>query len=91
MSIVHANKWKVQNPSFIGFTWSAIDIEYSWSSLNNRLEQFAKLSLKDYQRHNRPESYGWLPYLIFVIFFTLAKFLENKIYTEKRQIFALNL
>ena len=24
-----------------------------------------------------------VPYLIFVIFFTLAKFLENKIYTEK--------
>ena len=34
----------------------------------------------------------WLsPYLIFVIYFTLAKFLENKIYTEKRQFFALNL
>ena len=32
-----------------------------------------------------------LPYLIFVIFFTRAKFLENKIYTEKRQFFALNL
>ena len=31
------------------------------------------------------------PYLIFVIFFTQAKFLENKIYTEKRQFFALNL
>ena len=31
------------------------------------------------------------PYLIFVIFFTLAKFLENKIYTKKRQFFALNL
>ena len=30
-------------------------------------------------------------YLIFVIFFTQAKFLENKIYTEKRQFFALNL
>ena len=30
-------------------------------------------------------------YLIFVIFFTRAKFLENKIYTEKRQFFALNL
>ena len=30
-------------------------------------------------------------YLIFVIFFTLVKFLENKIYTEKRQFFALNL
>ena len=30
-------------------------------------------------------------YLIFVIFFTLTKFLENKIYTEKRQFFALNL
>ena len=27
-------------------------------------------------------------YLIFVIFFTQAKFLENKIYTEKRQFFA---
>ena len=33
----------------------------------------------------------WFSYLIFVIFFTLAKFLENKIYTEKRQFFALNL
>ena len=30
-------------------------------------------------------------YHIFVIFFTRAKFLENKIYTEKRQFFALNL
>ena len=30
-------------------------------------------------------------YLIFVIFFTVAKFLENKIYTEKRQFFPLNL
>ena len=30
-------------------------------------------------------------YLIFVIFFTWAKFLENKIYTEKRKFFALNL
>ena len=29
--------------------------------------------------------------MIFVIFFTRAKFLENKIYTEKRQFFALNL
>ena len=32
-----------------------------------------------------------LAYLIFVIFFTLENFLENKIYTEKRQFFALNL
>ena len=31
------------------------------------------------------------PYLIFVIFFTLTKFLMNKIYTKKRQFFALNL
>ena len=30
-------------------------------------------------------------YLIFFIFFTRAKFLDNKIYTEKRQFFALNL
>ena len=35
---------------------------------------------------------GWAlsSYLIFVIFFTRAKFLENKIYTKKRQFFALN-
>ena len=31
------------------------------------------------------------PYLIFVTFFTRAKFLDNKIYTKKRQFFALNL
>ena len=30
-------------------------------------------------------------YLIIVIFFTLTQFLGNKIYTEKRQFFALNL
>ena len=30
-------------------------------------------------------------YLIFVIFFTRTKFLENKIYTEKRQFFAINM
>ena len=30
-------------------------------------------------------------YLIIVIFFTLTQFLENKIYTEKRQFFALYL
>ena len=34
---------------------------------------------------------GMISYLIFVIFFKLAKFVENKIYTEKRQFFALNL
>ena len=32
-----------------------------------------------------------LAYLIFVIFFTQANFLENKIYTEKRQFFAFYL
>ena len=32
-----------------------------------------------------------LPYLIIVIFSTLTQFLENKIYTEKRKFFALNL
>ena len=30
-------------------------------------------------------------YLIFVIFLTLAKFLENKIYTKKSQFFTSNL
>ena len=34
---------------------------------------------------------GYIAYLIFVIFFTRAKFLGNEIYTEKRQFFALNL
>ena len=38
--------------------------------------------------HNLPKRYNIVPYLIF---FTQAKFLENKIYTEKRQFFALNL
>ena len=41
--------------------------------------------------HNQGWCDGHHAYLIFVIFFTLAKFLENKIYTEKRQFFALNL
>ena len=30
------------------------------------------------------------PYLIFVIFFTQAKFLENKIYTKKRVNYTVN-
>ena len=34
---------------------------------------------------------GLVTYLIIVIFLTLTQFLENKIYTEKRQFFALNL
>ena len=33
----------------------------------------------------------FLAYLIFVIFFTQSSFLENEIYTEKRQFFAINL
>ena len=36
-------------------------------------------------------SCSWLSYLIFVIFFTQAKFLQNKICTEKRQFFTINL
>ena len=40
------------------------------------------ISLADSRKH---------AYLIFVILFTRAKFLENKIYIEKRQFFALNL
>jgi len=35
--------------------------------------------------------YNIQSYLIFVVFFTRAKFLENEIYTKKRQFFALNL
>ena len=38
-----------------------------------------------------PHMEHFRPYLIFVIFFTLAQFLENKIYTKKRQFFALKL
>ena len=33
--------------------------------------------------HGHWWSRGWQPYLIFVIFFTRAKFLENNIYTKK--------
>ena len=39
----------------------------------------------------KSEHHDQYPYLIFVIFFTHAKFLEDKTYTEKRQFFALNL
>ena len=45
-----------------------------------------KLTLKHCHKHRDPGAY-----LIIVIFFTLTQFLENKIYTEKRQFFALNL
>ena len=38
-----------------------------------------------------PKKWNAFSYLIFVIFFYTAKFLEHKIYTEKRQFFALNL
>ena len=37
------------------------------------------------------QTFKFNSYLIIVIFFTRAKFLENKIYTEKRHFFALNL
>ena len=58
--------------------WAAADV-ISNHSVSNRAKRMMFLL-------------GYLySYLIFVIFFTLAKFLENKIYTEKRQFFALNL
>ena len=50
----------------------------------------ATISVIKKLQHNFPKMRGGAC-LIFVIFFTLAKFLENKIYTEKRQFFALNL
>ena len=54
---------------------------------NLHLAAFFKVSLL----LSRSKPTAWWSYLIFVIFFTRAKFLENKIYTEKRQFFALNL
>ena len=49
----------------------------------------------EYNCCTRSDASAWsndvLAYHIFVIFFTRAKFLENKIYTEKRQFFVLNL
>ena len=56
--------------------FSSIHIDFSIISSNSDLE-ISKTKLH--------------AYLIFVIFFTRAKFLENKIYTEKRQFFTLNL
>ena len=41
--------------------------------------------------HDDDDNRQDISYLIIVIFFTLTQFLENKIYTEKRQFFALNL
>ena len=46
--------------------------------------------MKEYERNERGQP-KISSYIIFVIFFTRAKFLDNKIYTEKRQFFALNL
>ena len=60
---------------------------FMWGRLPRKVFDRGSERAKDSQR--RP----FLPYLIFVIFFTQAKFLENKIYTEKtrklRQFFAL--
>ena len=50
--------------------FSSIHIDFSIISSNSDLE-ISKTKLH--------------AYLIFVIFFTRAKFLDNKIYTEKRQ------
>ena len=49
------------------------------------------LSCKFYATASFDISHTWSTYLIIVIFFTLTQFLEHKIYTEKRQFFALNL
>ena len=47
------------------------------------------------QHYETQVTYQGVAYLIFIIFFTQAKFLENKIYTEiytvNCQFFALNL
>ena len=58
------------------------------------LKTFSIKTVKTFARGGKKAGSGRsrsCSYLIFVIFFTLAKFLENKIYTEKRQFFALNL
>ena len=59
------------------------NIMMDWTMMVRDLAM-AMAIMKIFDKHTRA-------YLIFVIFFTLAKFLENKIYTEKRQFFALNL
>ena len=59
-------------------------IRQSHSSQDHEFNHIPLISICHKKRY-------YCAYLIFVIFFTLAKFLENKIYTEKRQFFALNL
>ena len=50
--------------------------------------QYNRTIVDDDHNHEQLNDHA---YLIFVIFFTWEKFLENKIYIEKRQFFALNL
>ena len=57
-------------------------VENLWVEVDNEEQE---------EMRSENEAGGGLSYLIFVIFFTRTKFLENKIYTEKRQFFALNL
>ena len=55
----------------------------SWTNVDNNFDEHVA--------HLTNNPFVKCPYLIIVIFFTLTQFLENKIYTQKRQFFALNL
>ena len=72
--------------------WVVYDqLELDWCIFDQNWAKTRPLHFQIFQILNAIDRPIVQSYLIFVIFFTRAKFLENKIYTEKRQFFALNL
>ena len=72
----------------IFLTETKCKIRFIYVGFNCKRKKFGKKMSGNYDHLGEGRAGA---YLIFVIFFTQAKFLENKIYTEKRQFFALNL
>ena len=84
--------WSTLRPIKVKF----VKTKYTWGNFSSLW--YGALFIISYKAANSPIQIYMLicmvlthSYLIFVIFFTWAKFLENKIYTEKRQFLALNL
>ena len=81
----------------VNISWCPKRPKKLWCNFVNELGWDKKDNLKrtdtltQYCHNNELLLKGFFTYLIIVIFFTLTQFLENKIYTEKRQFFALNL
>ena len=92
----NCHRW---NPEKYGIRWSNKSLAlHSSNPLHCAAQILSTVRHKSWARWKdlRNLSWGWhsfqtlISYLIFVISFTQAKFLENKIYTENRQFFTLN-